>query len=95
MDFFYFGNNREKFCSKKCKLFHNVEKNNEGCWIYTKTSPSRDQGRMRWKMKWYSTQKVAYEEWFGQIPIGKHVSHSCNEPKCINHDHLFLESMIK
>ena len=36
--------------------------------------------------------RMAYEQWIGDIPPGKLVRHRCDNPLCINPDHLELGS---
>ncbi len=80
---------REVGCSIKCKILADAIKTESGCWLYKK-SASGAYGKIRFKMKWYSAHRESYKAFKGEIPDGKWVCHSCDIPKCVNPDHLFL-----
>ena len=75
-------------CSLKCKILANVEKKENGCWIYKKSS-SGAYGKIRWNMKWHSAHRISYECFIGPIDKNLWICHKCDTPKCVNPDHLF------
>lgn len=47
-------------------------------------------GRIRFRSEVKGAHRVSYELNNGPIPVGMHVMHSCDQPSCVNPDHLFV-----
>jgi hypothetical protein len=66
-----------------------VERN--GCLEYTGTRDLRGgYGVLTLKGKWKKAHRLAYELTKGVIPEGMFVCHTCNNPPCLNSEHLVL-----
>ncbi len=59
-----------------------------GCWIWTGSHNGLGYGELRYHGKKYYAHRWFWEHKFGTIPAGLVIDHLCNEPACVNPDHL-------
>lgn len=72
---------RERFLSKVQRT--------ESCWLWTGARKPKGYGNIKVNGVAKAAHRVAYELFKGPIPEGMHVLHTCDNPPCVNPDHLY------
>ena len=62
---------------------------NTGCWIWDHGVDKKGYGIKRINYKAVKMHRLSYELFKGD-PLGAHVLHKCDNPPCLNPDHLYL-----
>lgn len=71
------------------RILEKIKKQDNGCWTWLGMKDKDGYGRIKINYKLYMVHRIIYELYKGNFDKSKLICHKCNNPSCVNPDHLY------
>ena len=85
-----FGNKNGPLVTPKEYIERSILETVSGCWLWQRAKQGRGYGVLQVGTKSMQAHRFAYQQLIGPIPVGRFVLHRCDQPLCVNPQHLYL-----